>query len=247
MGGQIKANTEARSSEANGVASTPQADVGAAAKRVNAALIRAFDLFVALTLGAVLLPLIAVAAAAVRLDSPGPVFYRARRAGYLGRELLMLKFRKMRVGAAGPNLTTSDDDRFTRIGGLYARLKIDEIPQLWHVLKGEMSLVGPRPETFDFVGLHADSYGRLLSVRPGITGLSQIAFTEEARILDHDEPIDDYVNRILPQKLNLDLMYVGHRSLWLNVRILFWTFATVALRRPVAVHRGSLQMNIRRR
>jgi lipopolysaccharide/colanic/teichoic acid biosynthesis glycosyltransferase len=218
-----------------------------AAEAINAALIRAFDVVVALVLLILLLPLIVVAAIVVRLDSPGPAFYRATRVGYGGRILSMVKFRKMHNDASGPSLTTDDDHRFTRVGRLYAKLKIDEIPQLWNVLKGDMSLVGPRPETPEFVTLHSEEYRHVLTVRPGITGLSQIAFAEESRILDDDDPRGHYIERILPQKVGLDVMYAQCRSVWLNLRILFWTAAAVLLRRPVAVNRATGRMNIRSR
>jgi lipopolysaccharide/colanic/teichoic acid biosynthesis glycosyltransferase len=225
----------------------PQVEERAPRGRFDAALIRAFDVVVSLTLLLVLLPLIVVAAIAVRLDSSGPALFRCDRAGYRGRRLNMLKFRKMRDDADGPALTTDDDARFTRIGRLLAKLKIDEIPQLWHVLVGEMSLVGPRPEDVEFVVLHEREYRTILGVRPGITGLSQIAFAEESRILDGDNPLDHYVEDILPQKVSLDVIYAERRSFLLNLRILFWTLAAVVMRRQVAVHRESAKMNLRKR
>jgi lipopolysaccharide/colanic/teichoic acid biosynthesis glycosyltransferase len=217
------------------------------ARRLNDLAIRALDALAAAVLLLALLPLIVTAAVLVRLESPGPAFYRAERVGFRGRRLLMLKFRKMRSDAAGLKLTVVGDERFTRIGGILARLKIDEIPQLWHVLKGEMSLVGPRPEDASYVTLHHDPYQEILSVRPGITGLSQIAFADESRILDLRNPHDHYVGRILPQKIALDSLYAERRTLWLNLRILFWTTAAVVMRRDVAVNRASGRMNLRRR
>jgi lipopolysaccharide/colanic/teichoic acid biosynthesis glycosyltransferase len=159
----------------------------------------------------------------------------------------MLKFRKMHDNATGPNLTVDDDDRFTRIGASLAKLKIDEIPQLWNVLRGEMSLVGPRPESREYVEMHELQYRTVLAVKPGITGLSQIAFAEESRILDDDDPIEHYVGRILPQKVLLDIIYAENRSVFLNLRILFWTAGAVILRRQVAVHRESGKMGLRKR
>jgi lipopolysaccharide/colanic/teichoic acid biosynthesis glycosyltransferase len=217
------------------------------AAKANAAAIRAFDVIFSGLLLLGLLPVIAVAALIVRLDSPGPAFYRADRVGFRGIGLRMLKFRKMHDDAAGPNLTADDDQRFTRVGVMLAKLKIDEIPQLWHVLRGQMSLVGPRPEDRLFVAMHEDDYRTILSVRPGMTGLSQIAFAEESRILDDDDPHNHYVGRILPQKVALDKMYAERRTLWFNLRILFWTTAAVIMRRQVAVHRDSGKMNLRRR
>ena len=214
---------------------------------LNAGLMRAVDLTVSLTLLLLLLPLIVAAAVIVRLDSPGPAFFRCDRVGRGNTRLRMLKFRKMQDGAAGSSLTLDDDDRFTRIGPWLSKLKIDEIPQLWHVLLGEMSLVGPRPENPEFIALHASEYSTILSVRPGITGLSQIAFAEESKILDDANPVDHYVGRILPQKVDLDLMYARRRSFFLNLRILLWTGAAVLMRRQVAVHRASGKMNLRAR
>jgi lipopolysaccharide/colanic/teichoic acid biosynthesis glycosyltransferase len=216
-------------------------------RRADAALIRLFDALVAGTLLLALLPLILIAAVAVRLDSPGPAFFRVNRIGWRGDRLRMLKFRKMHSDASGPALTLDDDERFTRLGRLLAKLKLDEVPQLWHVFTGEMSLVGPRPEDAEFVNLHRGEYSTILSVRPGITGLSQLAFAEESNILDDDDPVRHYVGRILPQKVSLDVMYARERTLWLNLKILVWTMATVVMRRPVAVHRHSGAMTIRRR
>ncbi|MGH3044982.1 MAG: sugar transferase, partial [Gaiellaceae bacterium] len=178
---------------------------------LGAAAIRTFDIVVAALLLLVLLPLLVVVAIAVRIESPGPAFFRCERMGYRGRPLRMLKVRKMSDRALGVALTTGQDVRLTRLGRRLAKLKIDEIPQLLHVLRGTMSLVGPRPEVAEFVGLHRDSYEEILSVRPGITGLSQIAFAEECRILDPDDPVGHYVNRILPQKVGLDELYVSRR------------------------------------
>jgi lipopolysaccharide/colanic/teichoic acid biosynthesis glycosyltransferase len=214
---------------------------------LGTAAIRALDVLVAAFLLLVLVPVVVLVAIVVRLESPGPAFFRCERVGYRGRQLRMLKLRKMSKHAFGCALTTGHDARLTRIGALLAKLKIDEIPQLLHVLQGTMSLVGPRPEAPEFVGLHPQAYAEILSVRPGITGLSQIAFAEERTILDPDDPVGHYVNRILPQKVALDRLYVGRRSLSFNLRILFWTAAAVLLRRQVAVHRDSGKMNLRKR
>jgi lipopolysaccharide/colanic/teichoic acid biosynthesis glycosyltransferase len=220
---------------------------GGAVALLDAGLKRGLDVLVAGLALLMLLPLIVFTALLVRLDSPGPAFFRCDRAGHRGRRLRMLKFRKMRDGASGRALTMDDDERFTRLGPWLAKFKLDEIPQLWHVLKGEMSLVGPRPEDVGFVEHHRRDYGHILNVKPGITGLSQIAFAEESRILDDDDPLGHYLDRLLPQKVGLDRLYALRRTVWFDLRILFWTCAAVFLRRPVAVHRGSGRMNLRRR
>ncbi len=208
---------------------------------------RTLDLTVAGTLLLITLPMTLLACAMIVIDSPGGAFYRAERAGFRGRRLRMLKFRKMVNGASGRALTTDDDERFTRVGGWLAKTKLDELPQLWHVLKGEMSLVGPRPEDPSFVERHGGAYDHILSVRPGITGLSQLAFAEESRILDDEDPLGHYVDRLLPQKVNLDRLYASQRTVLLDLKILLWTVMAVILRRQVAVHRGSGSMNLRKR
>jgi lipopolysaccharide/colanic/teichoic acid biosynthesis glycosyltransferase len=208
---------------------------------------RAFDVAISATILLLTLPVILTVALLVRIESPGPVFYRARRVGRGGRPLRMLKFRKMHHNATGAPLTMSEDDRFTRVGRLLAKTKLDELPQLWHVLNGEMSLIGPRPEDPDFVAERFDEYADILIVRPGVTGLSQIAFAEESAILSKDDPLEHYRTRIFPQKIRLDRMYAARPSLKMDLSILFWTCAAVLLRRQVAVHRESGRMNLRRR
>jgi lipopolysaccharide/colanic/teichoic acid biosynthesis glycosyltransferase len=206
---------------------------------------RLLDVIVAVLTLLILAPVMGVIALLIKLDSAGPVFYRASRVGHRGQTLRMLKFRKMQDRATGSPLTMDDDARFTRIGGWLAKLKLDELPQLWHVLTGEMSLVGPRPETEGFVARHEAEYREILSVRPGILGWSQLAFAEESRILDDRDPIGHYVAAILPQKL--DLLYAKTRTALLDLRILFWSVLAVVLRRRVAVHRSDGRMNLRRR
>jgi lipopolysaccharide/colanic/teichoic acid biosynthesis glycosyltransferase len=214
---------------------------------LDAAAKRALDIVASLLMLVALLPLILLVALLVRLDSPGPAFFKVRRIGRSGRDLMMLKFRKMHADAAGIALTTHGDDRLTRIGAFLARSKLDELPQLWHVLRGDMSLVGPRPETVDFVAHHRDEYDEILSVRPGLVGFSQIAFLTEGRILNAHDPLHHYVNTILPQKVSLDLMYARERTVWLDIKILAWSAIAVLLRREVAVSRRTGRMNLRRR
>jgi lipopolysaccharide/colanic/teichoic acid biosynthesis glycosyltransferase len=213
----------------------------------QAAIKRGFDMAISGTVLLLSLPLIFAVALLVRIESPGPVFYRARRVGRNGRMLSMLKFRKMHHNASGAPLTMSEDERFTRVGRFLARTKLDELPQLWHVLRGDMSLIGPRPEDPEFVSERADDYAEILSVRPGVTGLSQIAFAEESAILCKIDPMSHYRSRIFPQKIRLDRMYAARPTLRMDLSILFWTCAAVLLRRQVAVHRETGRMNLRRR
>jgi lipopolysaccharide/colanic/teichoic acid biosynthesis glycosyltransferase len=208
---------------------------------------RAFDIALSLTLLVAILPLLLLIALAIKLDSRGPVLYRVRRVGYRGRPLMMLKFRKMHNDATGGPLTLGGDARLTRVGRVLTKLRFDELPQLWDVLRGRMSVIGPRPEDPVFVDLHLDDYKFILSVRPGITGLSQLAYAEERRIIDDQDPIDDYIGRVMPQKLTLDTLYASRLNLRMDLLIIGWTIVTVLLRRPIAVNRLTGEMNIRRR
>lgn len=216
--------------------------LGAAARK------RAFDLVLASVLLVMLMPLVVVIALAIKLDSRGPVLYRCRRAGRHGVEFAMLKFRKMHDGAGGAMLTAADDARFTRVGRVLARTKLDEVPQLFNVLKGKMSLVGPRPEDPAFVELDPKKFAVALRVRPGITGLSQLAFARESEILDPADRVGHYVRVILTQKLALDRLYATRRTIRMDLSILAWTVFTVAGRRDVAVNRstGKLTRRVRR-
>jgi len=208
---------------------------------------RAVDAVAACLALLLLTPLFLLIMLAIKADSPGPVFFRVRRVGHRGKPLFMLKFRKMHHNAAGSPLTTSQDPRLTRVGRVLTRCRLDELPQLWHVLRGEMSMIGPRPEDPAFVALHAKRYERILSVRPGITGLSQIAYKEESEIVDGNRPIEDYLGRIMPQKLIMDTLYAGITGPRVDLSIAWWTLVTMFLRRPVSVDRRTARMNIRRR
>jgi lipopolysaccharide/colanic/teichoic acid biosynthesis glycosyltransferase len=206
-----------------------------------------FDMIVAIIVLAALAPLMALIALCIVVESRGPVLYRAPRVGRRGEPLQVLKFRKMRLNATGRPLTVHNDERLTRVGRWLVRTKLDELPQLLNVVRGDMSLVGPRPEDSTFVRKYGREFEPILQVRPGLTGLSQIAFAKEAKILDRQDPIRHYEDRILPQKLTLDRLYVSRWSLLLDLRILFWTAVTVICRIPVAVSRVTANMNVRRR
>lgn len=215
--------------------------------RAGEVLKRGFDATVATVLLSVAAPLMLVLAIAITLESRGPAFFRCRRVGLGGRAFMMLKFRKMFDGAGGPALTAADDDRFTRMGRFLARTKLDEVPQLWNVLRGDMSLVGPRPEDPTLMRLRREAFEPILRVRPGITGLSQLAFARESEILDAHDRTGHYLRHVLPQKLQIDRLYVEQRSFLFDARILAWTAAAVFLRRDVAVHRETGRLSTRRR
>jgi lipopolysaccharide/colanic/teichoic acid biosynthesis glycosyltransferase len=214
---------------------------------LRAVLKRAIDVTVAALALVVLAPLLLLIALLIVIESPGPVFYRAERAGFRGRPLRMLKFRKMRPGARGGVLTVADDERLTRLGAWLVRSKLDELPQLWHVLRGEMSLVGPRPESPEHVERFAAAYEVILRVRPGLTGYTQLAFAREGSILDARDPHTHYVTRLLPQKVELDRLYATRWGTRRDARILGATFVTLVLGQSVAVDRATGRLTLRRR
>ena len=175
---------------------------------------RAFDL-VLLVLLAIPAALVGVlVAVAVFVDSPGPVLYRSRRVGRGGVPFWMFKFRTMRHLAGGPLISSKQDQRFTPVGRFLALTRLDELPQLWNVLRGDMRMVGPRPELEEFVREQRESYERILTVPPGLTGPTQLIFADEGAILAAAEDREAlYRNEILPAKVRLDLAYVEHHSL----------------------------------
>lgn len=195
---------------------------------------RALDIIVSF-IGLVLLaPFLALLAAAVMLDSPGPPFYPARRVGRHGSEFRMLKFRTMRAHAdqLGPGITTAGDTRITRVGGLLRRTKLDELPQLWNVLLGQMSLVGPRPEDPRYVAFYTPEQRRVLAERPGITGLAAIYYRREESSLGGDGWEHVYITEFLPHKLALDLGYCQHPSLCADGLIILATILPHILDEP---------------
>jgi lipopolysaccharide/colanic/teichoic acid biosynthesis glycosyltransferase len=203
---------------------------------------RIADVVVATLLLVLSLPLWLVISAAIFIEEPGPILYRARRIGQHGEAFSMFKFRKMRRDAAGPALTVADDERFTRIGRLLALTKLDELPQLINVMRGEMSLVGPRPEDPMFVDDFRDEFTEILRVRPGITGLSQIQYRNESELLVGDDFDTLYRNELLPRKLDLDRYYARRRSLALDARILTWT--AIAVVAGARVRRNELTSSV---
>jgi len=183
---------------------------------------RAFDLAALLLLAPPLLLPLLIVTIAVLLDSPGSVLFRARRMGYGGRAFEMIKFRTMRVDNAGHAVAGANDTRITPVGGFLRATRLDELPQLWNVLRGEMSFVGPRPELKEFVELHAEEYREILSVPPGITGPTQLRYAGlEPHLLSlHADPERFYRERLLPDKVKLDLDYARTRSFAADLAVL---------------------------
>ena len=186
---------------------------------------RIFDLF-ASALGLIILsPLFALIALLIRLTSPGPVFYRARRVGQGGREFTLYKFRSMVADAdrRGPGITTAGDPRVTSIGRVLRRTKLDELPQLWNVLRGDMSPVGPRPADPRYAALYPPEQRRVLDVRPGITSLASIEYRNEEAVLHGPDWGQRYIHEVMPAKLAIDLRYVQRATLFTDLLIILRT------------------------
>jgi len=187
---------------------------------------RALDVAVSAVLLVVLAPVVAALAVLVRATSRGPALHRARRIGRGGDEFTMYKLRTMRADASGPRITGRDDPRVTRLGRFLRATRLDELPQLWNVLRGDMSLVGPRPEDPRFVERYTAEQLEILSVRPGMTGPAQLAHRDEEERLPAGEPEEAYARDILPGKLAIDLAYARGRSFLGDIAILLRTIGT---------------------
>jgi len=204
---------------------------------------RLFDLAFS-SLGLVLLsPLFGVIAILNKLDSPGPVFYRGARLGRRGKTIRMYKFRTMVDDAEklGPMGTAEGDPRVTKVGKLLREYKLDELPQLINVWKGEMSLVGPRPEAPFYFGYYTEEErAAILSVRPGMTDAASLRFHDEGRLIAGADPIAEYINKIMPQKVRLQLEYVQNHSLAKDVRIILATIGVILKTRLLAESRRGI-------
>ncbi|MDH0863258.1 sugar transferase [Mitsuaria sp. GD03876] len=192
---------------------------------------RLFDIVCA-GLGLLLLsPLLLAVAAWIRLDSRGPVMFRQERVGRFGVPFRIHKFRTMRVDAPrlGPQITVGDDARITRSGRWLRATKVDELPQLWDVLRGAMSLVGPRPEVPRYVAMYpAELREVVLSVRPGITDPASLSFRNESELLARAaDPEREYVEVVMPMKLRLAADYVRNASLGGDIRLILATLGAI--------------------
>jgi lipopolysaccharide/colanic/teichoic acid biosynthesis glycosyltransferase len=193
--------------------------------------VRAVDVTVAV-IGLVLTsPLWPVIAVAIRADSPGPVLFRGERIGRDGVPFSILKFRSMTASAAteGPAITAGGDARVTRVGRVLRRTKLDELPQLLNVLRGDMSIVGPRPEAPAFVARYDSEQRELLRWRPGMTGAASIAYRDEEAVLAAagDDWEAYYVSTVMPAKARLDIEYCRQRTVLSDLRLIAKTVATV--------------------
>lgn len=175
-------------------------------------------------------PLFLIVALWIVLDDPGPVFYRQQRVGRHNRDFGLLKFRSMRVGADKMSLITigDRDPRVTRAGYYIRKFKLDELPQLWNVLIGDMSLVGPRPEVRRYVDLYTEKQRQVLSVRPGITDYASIEYIDENKLLAQAaDPDKTYIEEIMPAKIELNRRYINNPTLGQYFKIIFLTIAKI--------------------
>jgi lipopolysaccharide/colanic/teichoic acid biosynthesis glycosyltransferase len=184
---------------------------------------RLFDIVASLLALGLLLPVLLVLALAVALTSPGGAFFRQVRVGRHGRPFELLKFRSMRPGseARGQITVGERDPRITGVGHFLRRTKLDELPQLINILKGDMSVVGPRPEVPKYVALYSPEQRAVLTVRRGLTSLASIAYINENEVLGRSaDPERTYVEEVMPAKLALDLTYVREQSVMLDMTII---------------------------
>lgn len=190
---------------------------------------RIFDIVGAALGIALLSPLLLAIAALIKATSPGPALHRARRVGLGGRPFTLYKFRTMVFNAdrLGPGITGRQDPRITPPGRFLRGAKLDELPQFFNVVKGDMSLVGPRPEDPRYVAMYTPEQREILGVRPGITGVASVTYRHEELMLSGTDPERAYIAEIMPRKLELELAYLKRRSFWSDLGILARTFVEV--------------------
>jgi lipopolysaccharide/colanic/teichoic acid biosynthesis glycosyltransferase len=184
---------------------------------------RLFDIVVSLLGLICFFPLLLLVAILIKLDSRGSVFFSQQRVGMRFRPFQIFNFRTMMedLSTKGRSITVGDDPRITRVGRFLRKSKLDELPQLFNVLKGDMSLVGPRPEVPEFVNLFRCEYEEILAVRPGITDLASLQYCDEASLLGQSEtPEDEYIRRVLPDKIKLAKEYIQRSSLLFDLSVI---------------------------
>lgn len=191
---------------------------------------RLLDILSSLLVLILLCPLWLVLALLIVCDSRGGVFYRQIRVGKGNKDFYLYKFRTMRPDADKKSLLTvgERDSRVTRVGCFLRKYKLDEFPQLINVLKGDMSIVGPRPEVRKYVDMYTPEQMRVLSVRPGLTDLASIQYVHENELLAaSDNPEQTYIDVVMPAKLQLNLQYIDNQSFWGDIKLIFKTFAAI--------------------
>jgi lipopolysaccharide/colanic/teichoic acid biosynthesis glycosyltransferase len=192
---------------------------------------RLFDLSVAIFFSILFIPFWIFIAIAIKITSPGPVFFRQVRVGLKGKHFKIFKYRSMIVDAEkkGLQITVGGrDPRITGVGYILRKTKLDELPQLFNIILGDMSFVGPRPEVPKYVEMYNQEQRKVLNVRPGITDVASIKYIDENELLkDAQDPEQMYIEKIMPDKLNLNLEYLQNRSLMSDIGIIFKTVAKI--------------------
>lgn len=200
---------------------------------VHRAVKRVFDLVVAIPGLVIVSPLFLVATVWIKLDSPGPVFFRQIRVGRLGRRFRIYKFRTMVVDAerSGRQITPENDHRITRSGRLLRKSKLDELPQLINVIRGEMSLVGPRPEVPRYVEQYTPEQQAVIALTPGITDPASIRYRDEGELLAaSDSPEDLYITHLMPEKIRINLEYADRATVLTDIGVLLRTLVSLVRR-----------------
>lgn len=193
-------------------------------------MIRFFDIIFSIIGLVILSPLFIVLYILIRIESKGGGFYSQERIGKNGKPFKLYKFRSMRIGSDKKGLITigEKDNRITKTGFILRKYKLDELPQLWNVFIGDMSLVGPRPEVKKYTDLYTEEQKQVLQVRPGITDWASIKYVDENKILgESKDPDEAYVNLIMPNKIKLNMVYIQHQTLGEYFKIIFTTFKEI--------------------
>lgn len=193
-------------------------------------MIRFFDLIFSIMGLVILSPLFIVFYLLIRIESKGGGFYSQERIGKNGKPFKLYKFRSMRIGSDKKGLITigEKDNRITKTGFILRKYKLDELPQLWNVFIGDMSLVGPRPEVKKYTDLYTEEQKQVLHVRPGITDWASIKYVDENKILGESKTPDEaYVNLIMPNKIKLNMVYIQNQTLGEYFKIIFTTFKEI--------------------
>lgn len=192
---------------------------------------RIFDVFVSVIVILLLLPLYLIIFLAVFITSGAPIFYYQERVGKDWQPFKMIKFRTMVKNAdkIGSGITSTSDVRITPAGRFLRKYKLDELPQLFNVLKGEMSLIGPRPELIQYINFYKDDYSLILNIKPGMTDYAAIKFRDEESLIDKSNEEESYINRILPSKIILYKKYLNEMGFLTDVKILLSTMKEILL------------------
>lgn len=194
--------------------------------KLNKIIKRVFDFIVSLIGIIILSPIFIIVSIAIKVDSKGSILFLQKRVGQYGKEFNIYKFRTMVTDAEklGKQITVGKDNRITRVGSFLRKFKIDELPQLFNVLKGDMSLVGPRPEVPKYVSLYNEEQRKVLDVRPGITDIASLRYKDENDILGKvDNPEEYYINVIMKDKLKLNLEYIEKNNIFFDVYLIIKT------------------------